>query len=338
MAKVLNVNFDRDYYFDPTKRYAIDSQCNEYALENFRDMRLFYSESNLGQIEYWDKKQIQIGGIQPNLILGILMGAEFKPQNDKDPDITPGILTGTDPGKLPAPQTLLEDPLIRLFDKQIHQQQQDTARKLCPVPPFFWDISGRATIHGPVTTAQKLLGETIFLEMVTEQQQSMQIMDWICDVYIVLCRHFSEIADLHITEVHIGECSACMIDPKLIKQFVVPAASKIGKKLGPVHLHSCGPSTNHLKAFSKIAKLKSIDLGGETSVKKARKILGKDFPISISPLPVDMSAESTEPILNWAKQIVEENNSGNLEFVYHLEADYNIDTIYALTDFVKRLK
>ena len=48
-----------------------------------------------------------------------------------------------------------------------------------------------------------------------------------------------------------------------------------------------------------------------------------------------MSAENTDAILNWAKQIVEQNNNGHLEFLYHVEASYNIDTIYALTDFVK---
>jgi hypothetical protein len=50
-----------------------------------------------------------------------------------------------------------------------------------------------------------------------------------------------------------------------------------------------------------------------------------------------MSADSTESILKWAKNIIEDNNGGNLEFIYHLEAGYNIDTIYALTDFVNGL-
>jgi hypothetical protein len=50
-----------------------------------------------------------------------------------------------------------------------------------------------------------------------------------------------------------------------------------------------------------------------------------------------MSAETVDPILRWAKNIVEENNGGKLEFIYHLDAGYNIDTIYALTDFVKSL-
>src|SRR4030042_1468946 len=92
MAKALGVRFNRDYYFDPDKRYAIDCECNEYAAAQFHGMRLFYSESNLGQIDYWDKNQIQIGGIQPNMILGMLLGADFAPHDGFDADISHGCL------------------------------------------------------------------------------------------------------------------------------------------------------------------------------------------------------------------------------------------------------
>ena len=337
MAAALGVRFDQDYYLNPDIRYITDSLCNEYALEHFADMRLFYSESNLGQIDYWDDKQIQIGGIQPNMILGMLLGAEFIPQDDKDADITPGCLAGIAPRDLPEPESLLEHQLINLFDEQIHEMQSISDKKLCPIPPFFWDLSGRAAIHGTMTSAQKFLGETIFMDMITNPQQCMEIMNWIADAYIVLCKHFSQIASLPITGVHIGECSSCMVGPDLIEQFVVPVTSDIGEKLGPIRLHSCGPSTNHLQAFSKIKNLESIDLGGDTSIKKARQVFGKEMLISISPMPNDMSAESSEPILRWARNITEENNGANLEFIYHLEAGYNIDNIYALTDFVKGL-
>ena len=336
MAKTLGVKFDREYYLNPDIRYLVDSLCNEYALEHFGDMRLFYSESNLGQIDYWNDKQIQIGGIQPNMILGMLLGAEFIPQDDKDADITPGCLVGIDPRDLPRPESLLEHPLINLFDDQIHEMQSISVKKLCPIPPFFWDLSGRAAIHGTMTTAQKLIGENIFIDMMTRPQPCLEIMYWIAEAFVVLCRHFSQTANLPITEVHIGECSSCMVGPELIEQFVVPVTSKIGKELGPVRLHSCGPSTNHLEAFSKIANLHSLDLGGDSSITKAREVFGKEMLISVSPLPNDMSAESTDPILHWAKKICEENNGGNLEYIYHLESGYNINTIYALTDFVMK--
>ena len=346
MASALGITFDRDYYFDPGRRYDIDCRCNEYAAQQFPGMRLFYSESNLGQIDYWDKDQVQIGGIQPNMILGMLLGADFMPNDRGDADITPGCLAGKDPADpsmrrrmthLPAVESLLDHELIGLFDGQIRQAQGDGRRRLRPIPPFFWDASGRATIHGVMTSAQKFLGETIFLDMMTEPQRALEIMSWIGDAFIVLCRHFSQIANLPITGVHVGECSACMVSPQLIEQFVAPVTSKIGEQLGPVRLHSCGPSTNHLEAFAKIKTLNSLNLGGDTSIQSARQVFGKEMPISVSPLPQDMSAEATDPILCWAERIFKENDGGPLEFVYHVEADYNINTVCALTDFVKSL-
>jgi hypothetical protein len=337
MAEVLGVAFDRAYYFDPNRRYAIDSQCNEYAAEQFAGMRLFYSESNLGQIDYWDTGQIQIAGIQPNMILGMLLGADFIPHDNSDADITPHCLAGKNPVDLPARESLLDHELITLFDEQIRQVQANSQRQLRPIPPFFWDLSGRATIHGVVTSAQKFFGETFFMDMMTKPQKCLDIVRWIADAFIVLCQHFSEIAKLPITSIHVGECASCMVSPELIERFVVPVTSKIGRQLGPIRLHSCGPSTNHTEAFFQIENLDSLDIGGDTSVKKVREVFGKEMLISVAPMPRDMSTDSTEPILNWAKRILEENNSGNLEYVYHLEPGYNIDTIYALTDFVRSL-
>jgi hypothetical protein len=350
MAKTLGVVFDRDYYFGPSRRYTIDCQCNEYAARQFPGMRLFYSESNLGQIDYWDKSQIQIGGIQPNMILGMLLGADFIPRDNGDADITPGCLAGKNTAELPTPESLLGHPLITLFDEQIRQVQDDSQRQLrgfpnskrrCgglrPIPPFFWDISGRVAIHGAMTSAAKFLGESIFMDMMTEQERSLEILHWIAEAFIVLCRHFSEIADLPITGIHVGECSACIVGPELIERFVVPVTSKIGQELGPIRLHSCGPSTGLLEAFSKITNLYSLDLSGDTSIRRAREVFGGKMLISVAALPHDMSVESTESILSWAKRILEENNGGNLEYVYHLEPDYNINTVYALTDFVKTL-
>jgi hypothetical protein len=337
MARALGIKFDRDYYFDPDKRYAIDCKCNGYAATEFPGMRLFYSESNLGQIDYWDKSQIQIGGIQPNMILGMLLGADFVPNDSYDADITPEYLSGKGFDDLPVLESLLDHELVKLFDEQIRRVQNDSSKQLRVIPPFFWDTSGRATIHGVMTSAQKFLGETFFMDMISEPQQCIEMMNWIADVFITLCRYFSDIADLPITSVHVGECSSCMVSPDLIEKFVVPATSKIAEQLGPVRLHSCGPSTNHLQAFSKITNLHSLDLGGETSIIKARQIFGKEMPISVAPLPQDMSAENTEPIVSWAKRILEENDGGNLTFVYHVEENYNIESIRALTDFVKNL-
>lgn len=72
MSKVLEVRFDRDYYCDLNKRYEVDRLCNEYAAKELSDLDIFYTESNLGQFEYFLENQILVGGIQPNMILGML--------------------------------------------------------------------------------------------------------------------------------------------------------------------------------------------------------------------------------------------------------------------------
>jgi hypothetical protein len=331
MAEALGVEFDRDYYFDPQRRHTVDTRCNDYAIERFAGMRLFYSESNLGQIDYWDGNQVLIGGIQPNMILGMLLGADFVPEPSHDADITPRCLAGRNPSDLPRPESLLDHPLIRLFDDQIHNVRET----LWPVPPFFWDVSGRATIHGVLTTAHKFLGEGIFMDMVSEPKRCLDIIDWIADAYIILCRHFSQVAALPITSAHVGECSACLVSPEMVERFVVPATLRIGAELGPVRLHSCGPSTEYVEAFAGIENLCSLDVGGDTSVERGRRVFGNEMPLSIAPLPQHMSAESSDPILNWARRILQENGDGDLEFVYHLEPSYRLDNIYALTDFVE---
>jgi hypothetical protein len=341
MHQALGIAFDRGYYFDPARRHAIDCLCNEYAAEVgakhvspvLPGMSLFYSESNLGRMQYWDKGQSQIGGIQPNMILGMLVGADFLPADDRDADITPGCLAGISPDDLPSPETLLRHDLIRLFDDQIDHIQGEAQSR--PIPPFFWDASGRATIHGVLTTAQKFWGESIFLDLMTESRKCMKILNWVADAYIMLCRHFSQRADLPIADVHVGECSACMISPALMKEFIVPATSRIAEALGPVRFHSCGHSTHLLEAIAEIDRLQSVDLGGETSIRQAREIFGREMLISVAPLPRDMSAESPEPILDWARRVLEENAGGNLTFVYHLEPAYNLETIQALTEFVR---
>ena len=330
LAKELGVAFDRDYYFDPVRRYEIDSRCNEYVFKKFADIEIFYSESNAGRLEYWSKEQAIVGGIQPNMILGMLLGAEFSPKKNADADISSHCLSGKNVCDLPEPESLLEHELIRMFDEQIYQINNCEGKKLRAIAPFFWDDSERAFIHGVMTSAQKFIGENIFIKMKTDPRESMEFMEWIAQAYVVLCKHFSEIGNMSISEIHIGECSSCMISTELFEEFVVPITSRIGNLLGPVRLHSCGSSTHLIEACHSIANLKTLDVGGETSVAKIREVFGGEFPVSIAPMAEYFYAETPEKIVEWVAKVLDDNDNGELKIVYHLEGDYNIDNLWAL--------
>jgi len=333
LAKEIGVSFDRDYYFEPMKRHAVDVRCNEYAAATFPDLPLFYGEANLTQLEHYSTNQVLIGGIQPNMILGILLGAKLVCPCDKDADISPACMAGCNASDLVEPEKLLDSEFVHTCDSQI-RNLKGNGNNLRPIPPFFWDTSGRVTFHGVLTTAQKLFGEQIFMDMVTQPRVCHEIMQWIVRVYILLARHFSEIADIGITGVHVGECSACMISAEMFEKFIVSVTSQIGKEFGPLRFHSCGNITHLIESTAKIRNLHSLDLSGETPVGRVRDVTGETMPISIMPRVGDMEAESFQPILDWAQATIAENKAGELHINFHLEPGYNLEAVKKLYEYV----
>jgi hypothetical protein len=326
LAAAIGGVFDRAYYFDPARRHETDRVCHEYVRRALSDIAVFYTESNLGRLKYYDSQQVLVGGIQPNMILGMLLGADFIANDKMDADISPVCWAGKNLDALPAPEELLRHDLIRLFDSQIFAVRKDAGKT--PIPPFFWDASGRAAIHGAMTTAQKFLGEQIFIDMLTDPDDLKKMTGWIIESCIVLVRHFAETAGIEISSVHIGECSSCMIGPDQFKEFVAPGLNRIGETLGPVRLHSCGQSNHILKVCKEsVPVLGSLDLGGESSIAKVRELFGKEFPVSIAPQVKDLSADSPDAALRWLDQVLAENDGGELTVLCHIEPEYSLKTV-----------
>ena len=334
MATAVGLVFDREYYFDPLRRYETDRQCHEYVQHQLSDIEAFYTESNLGRLKYHDPKQALVGGIQPNMILGMLLGAEFIANDKMDADISPACRAGKSVDDLPEPESLLEHEVIQLFDRQIVELKKDADKT--PIPPFFWDASGRAAIHGAMTTAQKFLGESIFLDMISDPAPVKRMADWVIETCIVLVRHFADLADIEITCVHVGECSSCMVGPQHFSEMVVPGLNRVGETLGPLRLHSCGQS-NHILEVCKntIPRLCSLDLGGETSLAKVRQLFGKDFPVSMAPVVTDLSSDSPDAVLHWLDETLKDNDGGDLTIQYHIEPNYSLETLRAMCSKIK---
>ena len=107
---------------------------------------------------------------------------------------------------LPGAEDLLNHPLIKLFDEQIEEMQESLPGRTI-IPPFFWDRSGRATIHGFITTSFKLIGDTVFILLFENPEFVEAVHKRIEEWYRILILHFSEKTKLPITGIHIGECS-----------------------------------------------------------------------------------------------------------------------------------
>ena len=329
--------FDDKYYLDPVYRLEQDLLIHGFVKEKFPCYPVYNMEANLMQAEYMKNNHVLVGAIQPNMILAAILGAEFSFFEDKDADVSGKPLESLSRKEdLPAISDILNHSLVHDLDRQI-KQISETRPDLRVIPPFFWDESGRATIHGIVTTSLKLTGDNIMITMMCDPDLAHAIHRWIADAYIALIKHFSELANLPVTSVHVGECAGTMFDTGSYDEFIVPYVNRLGKELGAIRLHSCGFSDHIIESVSHIENLQIIDTGSDSSLRMIRNLKGRDFMVHVAP-PMEhlMKDVPQSRILEWLNKTLDDNDNGPLQIAYHLEPDYEIDNCLAIHDELER--
>ncbi len=155
-------------------------------------------EDNLVQAEHVVPGMLLVGAIQPNIILAAALGAELICDPGKDCDAKGLPLKAVESSaELPDPEELLELPFINDLERQFYStKERYPGHKV--IPSFFWDVSGRATVHGIVTTSLKLAGEEILIKMRLVPELVHAIHHWITDVYINIVNHFSRLGEIKV--------------------------------------------------------------------------------------------------------------------------------------------
>lgn len=310
--------FDEPFFMDPVVRLEREARMRAFVAERFPAWPIYPIEAHLVQPEGRRRPVALVGGIQPNLILGAAVGAAFVFYADKDPDITPAPLAD-----LPSVDALREIDWpntwpVSLFLEQIRATRAALGPAFNVVPPYFWDATGRATTHGLITTAQKLMGERVFVEMLEDPPFVHEFLAWIVDAYAELIRLFADAAGLAVTGLHTGDCSVCMIGPAQFDEFVVPHLNALSRQVGPVRLHSCGQSNHLMEVFARVDRLARLNVGSGTSVAKIRGRFGP-VPIDLIPDTQLLTFGTPADVDAWVRRSIAENAGGELQFQYHLD-------------------
>ena len=329
-------SFNERYYLNPLYRFETDKKIALFVESKFPSLPIYNMEDNLMQAEYISDKQILVGGLQPNLILGAILGSDLIFFEDRDSDIKGKPFENLDNAdELPKISSLIASPVIQKLTKQI-LELKESRPDLQIIPPFFWDASGRATIHGIVTTSLKLLGENIFILMACDPVLVHAIHKWITDAYIALINYFSSLTGLKVSSIHVGECSCTMLSPQYFDEFLAPYINRLGDEYKKIRLHSCGKSDALINSFSKIPALHYLDLGSGTSLKLIREQFGNKIKVSTFPSPeLLVKGSPTENIISWVDELVKDNNDGELRISYHIEPDYEIDNCIVIHKYLE---
>ena len=328
--------FDEAFYFDPQVRIERERQVHEYLARRFPDEPLYFLEAQLVQLAGRRRPLVQIGGLQPNLILGAALGAQFVFPGDKDPDITPTPLSGyRDLDRLRTIRWAERWP-VSLFLEQIAQGRRQGGTQRTVIPPFFWDTTARATIHGPLTTAQKLFGEQFFLDFADAPGFARAALEWITDAYSELIELFAAAAGIEPRGLHVGECSACMIGPGHFAEFVAPTLERLGRRFGPLRLHSCGKSDHLLEVFAGINSLGTLNLGGQTDLAAIRRRFPA-LPVDLLPPPRLLISAPPAEADTWLRRVIAQNAGAPLRIEYHLDAGQPLENALQLHQTAREL-
>ena len=325
--------FGEKYYMDPLFRRSQDMQMHEFIRRDFKAYPLYNMEANLVQANHRNEKQILIGGIQPNLILAHILGANFVFYRDKDMDVSGNPLKYISLAEdLPHIERILQHPFVKELDRQILELLR-IHPELEIIPPFFWDNSGRATIHGIITTSLKLIGDKAMMMIIMDPDLLHKVHQWITDAYIVLINHYAALTDFSIRSIHVGECSGTMISHDQYVEFINPYINELGRNFGHIRLHSCGFSDHLLKAIDQIENLNIIDTGSNTSIAKIRQMKGRDFEINVEP-PINLllKGSSRKDLINWLDKTLKENQGGPMRFGIHIESSYSMENCLSIYD------
>lgn len=317
--------FDEPFFLEPAARLKTEQRIHAFVAKRFPGFPVYNIEAHLVQVKGRQQPVVLVGGLQPNLLLGAAVGSKFVFYGDKDPDITPTPLV--DRQALDGLRDLDWANVwpISMFLDQVAAARETFGKEFAVIPPFFWDTTGRATVHGIVTTAQKLIGERLFLEMADGSPFVRELFPWIADSYATLIGLFADAAGMRVTGLHVGDCSLCMVGPGPFKELVLPSLNELVRRTGPVRLHSCGLSNHLLDAFRGVENLASLNVGSGTSVAKIRERFAST-PLDLLP-PVELVTTGTPEMMDaWVRRCVEENGDGELELQYHLDLGQPQDT------------
>ncbi len=209
--------------------------------------------------------------LQPFIIYMGILGAEIKYFDDIDPWAEEPVI-----GKILSLKEFEDFDIGKSeYFKKVTKDFDFLATKYKPSEIDIFGKGRIASIHSPLTTAQKVLGTTdFFYSMMDNPPYLHRVLDKIADHYIYLLEYFSDKKGVRIKHIHFGDCVSFSLPRNKYEEYGIKYKNKIIKhfKAESSDIHSCGKSDHLLESYVKINNLKWVEVGIETDWKKVKEV------------------------------------------------------------------
>jgi hypothetical protein len=161
-------------------------------------------------------------------------------------------------------------------------------------------VTGFINWQGILNNAQRLRGQQIFIDMLTEPDKTLHLFGCICTTMIESARKVQFLqreSGVNHDFFTVSNCLVNMLSPELYTQFILPFDQRISENFSATGIHNCAwNATPYLNDYALVKNVRYIDMGLESDLKLA----GKLFPRgrrAIMYTPMEVAAKPIYEIL-----------------------------------------
>lgn len=184
------------------------------------------------------------------------------------------------------------DPEKNSFFRSLMDQVEQIAESEGKVVGFInW--------QGVLNNAQRIRGQQLFLDMLTDPDTTMHFLECITTTMISSAKLLQKRQDesgVSYTFFTVSNCLVNMLSPDLYREFILPFDQRIAEAFQSVGIHNCAWNANpYLDDYSTIKDVRYLDMGMESDLEKARSL----FPScrrSLMYTPMDLANKQIEQI------------------------------------------
>jgi hypothetical protein len=253
----LGIDFGRRWHESPEYRL-------EAALHMKAELRKRFPGRNIGESETSRAPDI-LTGLFGIAVVGQFFGHSIEYFADKWPVATGELLTDEAAAALAVPN-VENHPCFHAIARQV-----EAARKLTG------EARGFLNWQGVLNTAFKLRGEQIFVDILADPPLANHILQTVAATMIRGVKALYQVQKELGTEydfASVTNCTVNMISGEHYRDFVLPQDLSIRRAFGAFAVHNCAwNATPYLEAQSSIPGLGYIDMGIETDLAKAKRLV-----------------------------------------------------------------
>lgn len=332
VSTAMGVHFDERYFMDPEYRQSENRHVGAW-LEAFNEsLRTRLAQYDVdwepigisgidGMYDPRGLAAITVGLPQPFVVVTAMYGGKIVYFDADNPDATGYPLSLVEsPAEIEIPDVEETWPVstwLRQYDQMAERYGKANVEM-----QFLY-------LHSPLTTAYRLRGERLFLDMVDDPTLAKAIIE---------AAHKTALGIWQLYEARVGKvkpvlpiatCIASLVSGQVFRNWELPWLRRLTAVYPNVLIHSCGPSTHILEPLSDLSGIATMEVGAGTDIALTRALFPDatiNYVIDTPKFVHSTASKVTEEI----RAVIEGNAGGPLAVIWPAETGTPFESIEAI--------